>query len=137
MVKVNLDEYPFHYKIKTRWKDLDAFGHVNNAVYLTYLEDARMVLFKRWNLNDASQSLIMASIKLDYLRQLTHPLDLIIVQKISRLGNSSFDIQSAIMSEEDDNPFAVGTIVCVCFDYIKNISIPVYETIKKDLRKNS
>ena len=36
----DLSDFPFHYEIKTRWKDMDAFGHVNNAVFLSYIEDA-------------------------------------------------------------------------------------------------
>ena len=43
-----LSDFPFHYKLKTRWKDMDAFGHMNNAVFLTYIEDARITFFKRW-----------------------------------------------------------------------------------------
>ena len=40
-------DYPFHHKTKTRWKDLDAFQHINNAVFLSYFEDARVGLFKK------------------------------------------------------------------------------------------
>ena len=46
-----LDNYPFHHNVQTRWKDLDAFRHVNNAVFLTYIEDARILLLKRWNID--------------------------------------------------------------------------------------
>ena len=37
----NLTNFPFHVNIQTRWRDLDAFGHVNNAVFATYIETAR------------------------------------------------------------------------------------------------
>ena len=39
-----LDNYPFHVEMETRWRDLDAFGHVNNAVFATYIENARATL---------------------------------------------------------------------------------------------
>ena len=57
---IRLKDYPFHVKIKTRWRDLDAFGHVNNAVFATYIENARATLFEKWNLPYAGegQSLI-------------------------------------------------------------------------------
>ena len=42
--------YPQHYEFKTRWKDIDLFGHVNNAVFLTYIEDARIIYFKKWSI---------------------------------------------------------------------------------------
>ena len=78
----------------------------------------------------------MASIKLDYLRQMGHPLALIIGQKISRIGNRSFDINAAIFSENDTNPYAVTTITCVCFDYEKNKAVPVFDVIKDDHQKS-
>ena len=48
----NIKDFKFQHEIKTRWKDLDAFGHVNNAVFATYIENARGALFKKWNLHD-------------------------------------------------------------------------------------
>ena len=61
-----LSYFPFHYKLKTRWKDMDAFGHMNNAVFLTYFEDARIALFDRWNLQPHGKSLIVAKIVINY-----------------------------------------------------------------------
>ena len=89
----NLSDFPFHYELQTRWKDLDAFGHVNNAVFLSYIEDARITFFKRWNLYDEKRSIIMASAKIDYLRQIDHPSHLIVGERISRIGRKSFDIE--------------------------------------------
>ena len=82
---------------------MDEFGHVNNAVFLSYVEDARITFFKRWNLCDKNKSIIVASIKLDLLRQITHPSELIVGQKISRIGLTSFDIQSDIFINDEPN----------------------------------
>ena len=60
-MKVTLDQYPFHHKTKTRWKDLDAFQHINNAVFLSYFEDARIALFDRWNLKPNGKSFLTSS----------------------------------------------------------------------------
>jgi acyl-CoA thioester hydrolase len=129
-----ITDYPQHYELKTRWKDIDSFGHVNNAVFLTYIEDARIMYFKRWNVTEKKRSLIVASIKIDYLRQIEHPSDLIVGQKISRIGNSSFDIQSAIFLNNDPKPAANSVVSCVCFDYQQNKSDPVYDEIKADFQ---
>ncbi len=129
-----ITDYPQHYELKTRWKDIDSFGHVNNAVFLTYIEDARIMYFKRWNVTEKKRSLIVASIKIDYLRQIEHPSDLIVGQKISRIGNSSFDIQSAIFLNNDPKPAANSVVSCVCFDYQQNKSVPVYDEIKADFK---
>ena len=50
-INIKLEDFPFHHKTKTRWIDLDAFKHVNNATFLSYIEDARVLFFKRWNIN--------------------------------------------------------------------------------------
>ena len=130
----SITDYSQHYEFKTRWKDIDLFGHVNNAVFLTYIEDARIMYFKRWNITEKKRSLIVASIKIDYLRQIEHPSNLIVGQKVSRIGNSSFDIQSAIFFNNDPNPAANSVVSCVCFDYEKNKSVPVYDEIKADFQ---
>ena len=88
MKNKQLSDYPLHVNLQTRWRDLDAFGHVNNAVFATYIETARGTLFKRWNLpyDGTGQSLIVASITIDYYQQLKHPTDIVVGQKITRLG---------------------------------------------------
>lgn len=132
MIPEKITDYPHHYELKTRWKDIDSFGHVNNAVFLTYIEDARITFFYRWNIIEMKKSLIVASIKIDYLQQIDHPSDLIVGQKISRIGNSSFDIQSTIFIKDDPKPAANTVVTCVCFDYEQNKSVPVYDEIKAD-----
>ena len=132
MIPENFTDYPHHYELKTRWKDIDSFGHVNNAVFLTYIEDARITFFYRWNIIEMKKSLIVASIKIDYLQQIDHPSDLIVGQKISRIGNSSFDIQSAIFIKDDPKPAANTVVTCVCFDYEQNKPVQVYDEIKAD-----
>ena len=63
-----IEDYKFQHKLNTRWKDLDAFRHINNAIFLSYIEDARIVLLKRWGIDYGSKSLIVASVKIDYLK---------------------------------------------------------------------
>jgi len=127
-----ITDYPHHYELKTRWRDIDSFGHVNNAVFLTYIEDARILFFRRWKITEMKKSLIVASIKIDYLQQIDHPSDLIVGQKISRIGNSSFDIQSALFIKGQSKPAARSLVTSVCFDYEQNKSVPVYDEITAD-----
>ena len=133
----SLENFLFHHNIQTRWKDMDSFGHINNAVYLTYIEDARTTLFKRWNLNSQNKSVIVASLKIDYFTQIKHPSKLIIGSKISRIGNSSFDIQSAIFIDGLKKPAALSLVICVCYDYDNGKSVIVYNKIRNDFLSNS
>tara|TARA_B100001013_G_C24327269_1_gene331160 strand:- start:105 stop:521 length:417 start_codon:yes stop_codon:yes gene_type:complete len=134
-INCTIDDFPFHHKTKTRWRDLDAFKHVNNATFLSYIEDARILFFKRWNINLKEKSLIVASVKIDYLKQVSHPSKLIIGQKVSRIGNKSFDIKSAIFVKGDETPVCLSTITSVAFDFEKNKTIKVYPEIIKDYNK--
>ena len=124
-------DYPFHHQTKTRWKDLDAFQHINNAVFLSYFEDARVGLFKRWNLRPNGKSIIVARATVNYYKQLKHPSDFLIGQKVSRLGNSSFDIEST-MFDKNDAIISSATITCVCFDFDEQCKQLVYDLIKND-----
>ena len=132
---LSLQDFTFKHPIKTRWRDLDAFRHVNNATFLSYIEDARILFFKRWGINLKDKSLIVASVKIDYINQLIHPSDIIIAQKVSRLGNKSFDIQSAIFEKSNSQLICQSIVTSVCYDFIKNQTVALFEEIKNDYQK--
>ena len=130
-----LKDYPLHVELQTRWRDLDAFGHVNNAVFATYIETARGTLFKRWNLpfNGAGHSLTVAAITINYHQQLKHPTNMIIGQKITRIGNTSFDVKSGLFDKNDQiYPIATSKVIVVCFDFDKQKSVPIFNQIIED-----
>jgi acyl-CoA thioester hydrolase len=127
---LHLKDFYFQHTINTRFRDLDAFNHVNNAVFLTYFEDARKTFFERWNINLKEKSLIVASIKIDYHKQLTHPVKIIVGQKISRLGTKSFDILSILFDK--DVKICTATTTIVCYNFLENKSVPLFQEIKKD-----
>ena len=129
-MKYQLKDFAFTHKINTRFKDLDAFNHVNNATFLSYIEDARMLFFKRWKMNVKEKSLIVASITIDYLSQLHHPSKLIIGQKVTRLGTKSFDVLSVIFL--DNKPICVSRVTIVCYNFIRKQTVPLFKEIKED-----
>ena len=131
-----INDFKFTYSLDTRWRDLDAFQHVNNAVYATYVESARVDLFKRWDIpgTNKGKSIIMASLKIDYISQLKHPSAVVIGQRVSRVGSTSFDIESVIFDDKD-NPVCHAIVVAVCFDFDNQLAVPVYSNIVKDYEK--
>tara|TARA_Y100000768_G_scaffold156243_2_gene116689 strand:- start:32 stop:451 length:420 start_codon:yes stop_codon:yes gene_type:complete len=132
-----LTDYKMHVNLETRWRDLDAFGHVNNAVFATYIETARGTLFKRWNLpfNGTGKSLTVAAISINYHKQLKHPSKIIIGQSITRIGNTSFDVESAIFNEKNTTePIATSKVIVVCFDFDKQKSTQVFQQIIQDFK---
>ena len=132
----SLKDFSFISKISTRWKDLDAFQHVNNAVFASYVENARVEFFMRWGLpsDGEGQSIIVASLNIDYVKQVKHPTDLVIGQKVSNIGNTSFVITSVVFDSKGD-VVAVSKITSVCFDFDSQCSVPVYDKIKADYNR--
>ena len=132
-----LTDYSMHVKLQTRWRDLDAFGHINNAVFATYIETARGTLFKKWDLpyDGKGKSLTVAAITINYHKQLKHPTNIVIGQSISRIGNTSFDVLSALFDEQNTlEPIATSKVVIVCFDFDKQKSVPVFKQIINDFK---
>ena len=115
--------------MNTRWSDVDQMGHVNNAVFLSYYESARIDLFKK--ISYKKVPFIIVSARVDYIKQIHHPKSLIISSRIEKIGKTSFDIKSAIFIEKDKYCSSVADVTCVCYDYENQTKIPVPESIKK------
>ena len=85
-------------RIEIRWRDMDAFRHVNNAVYATYLEECR----DEWAelaLGDAGDiwGFVLARVAIDYRRELTQEDEAIVVScRLVRIGNSSVTLREEI-----------------------------------------
>jgi len=78
-------------RIRIRWRDMDAYGHVNNAVYLTYLEECRDA-WAQSRLGRVSDTwdFVLAHVGIDYRRQLTQDDGEVIVRcRIAGYGRSS------------------------------------------------
>ena len=133
--KQKITDFKFQHPLRTRWIDSDAFRHINNAVYLSYIEDARLELLKRWKISLDGKSVIVASVKIDYYNQVIHPTELIIGQKVSRIGNKSFDIISTVFNKDTNESICKSIITIVCFDFRSNQTVTVYEKIKNDYNK--
>jgi acyl-CoA thioester hydrolase len=128
---VKRSDFKSFFDMKTRWKDMDALGHINNATFLTYLESGRIELVKKWDFK--KPPFIQASTKIDYLRQLSHPASLQIGQKISRVGHKSFDILTGIFEEGEEKPVAQAVTTLVGFDYESQKTVSVPEVIRQTL----
>ncbi|MBE7177671.1 MAG: acyl-CoA thioesterase [Mucilaginibacter polytrichastri] len=123
-------EFPFHTRIYLRFSDLDAFGHVNNAVFATYFEIARTQYWKEvidWNRDETG--IIVARLEIDYRVPILLDDEIACYLRTSRVGNSSFDIEYRLVKDPERNAVlcASGKTVQVCFDYQKKRSVPLPE----------
>ena len=126
-------DFIFIKNVDSRWRDMDAIGHINNATYLTYFETARVDFLKQLGFDllkrDVDNSVILASMKVDYIKQSVHPATYNIGCRITRLGNKSFDLFSAIFVEQELNPIVFGVFTLVAFNYKTQKTIPLNEDI--------
>jgi acyl-CoA thioester hydrolase len=86
-------------RIEIRWRDLDALGHVNNAVYATYLEEARDEWMQR-ALDGAGDlwDYVLVRIAIDFRRELTQGDDVVLVRtRLTRIGTSSLTLREEIV----------------------------------------
>ncbi|MET3929633.1 acyl-CoA thioester hydrolase [Lysobacter sp. OAE881] len=105
--------------LSVRWRDLDAFNHVNNSKYLSYLEEARL----RWMLGVPGQGLddhvapVVAAAHLNYRRPIEWPAEVDVELFVERLGNTSVSIGHRIVDAKDDTVlYCDGNIVMVWID---------------------
>ncbi|OOG45827.1 thioesterase family protein [Rhodanobacter sp. C01] len=114
--------------LDVRWRDLDAFNHVNNANYLTYLEEARLQWLKgvrEWFSETAMP--VLAASTLNYRQSIAWPASLHIELRRERLGNSSITLAHRIVDADDTSRlYCDGHVVLVWMNPItgKPVSLP-------------
>jgi len=90
-------------RIEIRWRDVDAYGHVNNAVYLNYLEEARDAWIQAV-LGAASGSIwdfVLARVEIDFRSELTQDDGAVIVRcSLDRIGNSSVGTREEVRKQD-------------------------------------
>lgn len=117
-----------------RWGDQDAFNHVNNAMYLRYLEEARVRwltgIVEEWDRGDGSKP-IMAAVQANYRRPLTWPGDIVVQLFCEKLGNSSITIAHRIVDAGDTSVLYMdGNVVMVWIDPATGKSTPLPEAVR-------
>ncbi|MEU6080770.1 thioesterase family protein [Streptomyces sp. NPDC047108] len=104
------------YSCPLRWSDMDAFGHVNNVVFLRYLEEARIdFMFRLARLDDSPSftgGSVVARHEIDYLRPLVHRHEPVIVETwVTKVGAASLNVSYEIKDEEQVYVRASTTVV--------------------------
>ncbi len=122
------DVFRFAAPITIRFRDLDAFGHVNNAVYFTYMEMARVEYFKHVGLltdDFPSPFFIIAEANCQFKVPILMSMALRLRVRVSRLGNSSFDMTYEFVADAAGQVLALGCTVQVMFDYAAQRVVPL------------
>ena len=118
--------------ISVRWRDMDSMGHVNNAKYVSYLEEARV----RWLVTVPGISLqdriapVVAATNVNYRAPITWPSDIVVEQFVERLGTSSITIGHRILAD-DGTLHADGHVVAVWVARASGRPIPLPDAVRK------
>ncbi|WDM15460.1 acyl-CoA thioesterase [Streptomyces lavenduligriseus] len=103
------------YRCPLRWADMDAYGHVNNVVFLRYLEEARVDFLFRPD-KDFQQGSVVARHEIDYKRQLVHRHEPVTIELwVSEIKAASFTLAYEV--KDGDLVYARASTVIVPFDF--------------------
>ena len=126
----------FSTNIEIRFRDLDAMGHVNNAVFFTYFEEGRKHFSKKeFEISDVSDfKFIMAHIQCDFIKPIQFNDHVILQMWVQNIGTKSFSFEYRLVDLSDEAMvYATGKSIQVCYDYEKDRSIEVPAKMRERL----
>jgi acyl-CoA thioester hydrolase len=123
-----ITDYKYKTPVAIRFSDIDNVGHVNNAIYLTYFEEARLSYWHEkieWNLKE--HGIIVGRTEVNYLKQIKLEDKIFCYVRTTRIGNSSFDVMHVLVKQtaHGEEICTSCKTVCVSYDYTACKSIPI------------
>lgn len=119
--------------LSVRWRDLDAFNHVNNSKYLSYLEEARL----RWMMTLSGMGLddnvapVVAASNLNYRRPIGWPGEVLVELFAERIGNTSVTVGHRILDATDSSTvYCDGNVVMVWIDRQSGRAAPLPDAVR-------
>ena len=125
-----MPDYKFFHPTEVRYGDLDAQGHLNNAKYLTYFEQARLKYFLELGLFDPDRSfqeigVIIADIHIAFHAPVLWGAPVKVGVRIAKVGSKSLTVEQCVTDETAGQTYASGTVILVAYDYHDHKTIPV------------
>ena len=132
-----MQTYRFYHAIEIRYGDLDPQGHVNNARYLTFMEQARLAYFQHLELWQGGSfldlSVILANIDINFETPIFWGQPVRVGVRIARLGNKSMKCIQRIENSQTGTCFAEGSSVLVAYDYHQSETIPIPDSWRQTI----
>ncbi len=122
--------------IQMRFRDIDGMGHVNNAVYLSYVELARTQFYMHHANKRTLDEIdfILAHVDIDFESQATWGDQIQVTVWPSKIGNSSFTLSYEIKEKRSGRIVARAKSVLVTYDYEKRKSKPIPDDFRSLLQ---
>lgn len=131
-----MEGFRFVFPVDVRFRDLDALGHVNNVVYLTYMESARLAWWMQTTgqRSVAEVSMILARTEIDYRRAASFGERLLVGVRCASTRRSSFVLEFRIENAADGGLVAEARKVLVHYDYTAGRSTPLPAALRAQLQ---
>ncbi len=128
--------YALAVPIEVRFKDLDAMGHVNNAVYFTYFENARIAYWRALGKSRVRGEVayVLVRAECDFRSPVTMEDTLVCHTRIASFGRTSFVFEFLLKEEPGGRIVAQGRTVQAIFDYEARSVRPLEEPLKDAIR---
>jgi acyl-CoA thioester hydrolase len=115
----------FEHPVSVRWRDVDALGHVNHAVFLTYLEEARDAFYEQTLASDPIY--VVARIEIDLKAEVRYEDRRVSVQvAVERLGTTSLTTRETVLTPARETA-AQARVVTVRWDEARRKPVPFTE----------
>lgn len=130
-------EFRTYADVEPRFRDTDAMGHVNNAVYVTYLEVARQSYWQRMTASNdyGNVPFVVARIELDLRSPLLVREIVRIFLRTNWISRSSFEMAYALHERSGGRLIASARTVLVTYDYTRDASMPVPDWVRQGIEK--
>ncbi len=133
-----MSAFRFYHPIEIRYVDLDAQGHVNNAHFLTYFEQARVAYVRRLDLWQSDSSLdlgiILANAALTFLTPVYLDQRIESGVRVTRMGNKSLTMEYQLEEVESRRPLCTGATTVVAYNYHTRQSISIPDEWREKIR---
>jgi len=128
----------FTIDVQMRFRDLDAMGHVNNAVYLSYCELARTQFYLKHAFKKSLREIdfILARAEIDFVSAAEWGDQIVVSVWPSEIGTTSFTLKYEISDKKSGRLIAKSSSVLVSYDYQKKETKPIPPEFRKLLEEN-
>lgn len=125
----------FSVEIPVRFRDIDGMRHVNNAVYFTYMEQARSEWYRHlMGIRSVAEfDFILAHASCDFKEAIGFGETVVVTVTLTKIGTSSFRFAYELRSKEKGTLFATGESVQVTYDYGAKRPIPIPPAFRRML----
>ncbi len=130
--------FPLKLPLRIDWSEMDLFGHVNNVMFMKYIQAARVNYWEKTGITDlflnTKIGTMLASTGCTFLKPLHYPGNITMQTRLEFIKTTSFGLHHQILNEKNEVA-AEGHDVIVLYDFSKNIKMEIPEEIRKNMEK--